>query len=181
MKIETNTSTATTGTTAQIWGVVTGVTDNAETWQVMKWKPTVQRRDMHSFALTSKDIDFGAPGIRKKIHKIYVTYKGGGDTDFNEGSFTQNSNISALYSVNQGDFNGTFSTTKSTNYSDNDITDSQGTLTLYSGDVTVAQLKPDISINNIYSFQFKLFATGQVPRDFEINDITIIFRAKPVK
>ena len=26
----------------------------------------------------SKDVDFGNPGLRKKIYKVYVTYKSGG-------------------------------------------------------------------------------------------------------
>ena len=45
----------------------------------------------------------------------------------------------------------------------------------------IAVLKPDTSseASNIYSFQ--LHMDGTVDTDFEINDISIVFRVKPVK
>ena len=42
-----------------------------------------------------------------------------------------------------------------------------------------AELKPVSSINNVYSFQ--LIFGGTAPADFEINDISIIYRMKSIK
>ena len=45
---------------------------------------------------------------------------------------------------------------------------------------TTAILKPTSSINNIYSFALKFRAIGAIT-NFEINDITIIYRIKKPK
>ena len=42
-----------------------------------------------------------------------------------------------------------------------------------------AELKPATSINNVYSFQ--LHFGGTAGSDFEINDISIVYRIKSVK
>ena len=46
-----------------------------------------------------------------------------------------------------------------------------------------AELKPGASINNINSFRLKINADGSngIAADFEINDITIVYRLKNVK
>ena len=44
-----------------------------------------------------------------------------------------------------------------------------------------AELVPPSSINNVYSIQLHFKADGVVPSDFEINDITIVYREKPMK
>ena len=49
------------------------------------------------------------------------------------------------------------------------------------GKEVVAELKPSSSINNIYSFQLGFTSLAPPPSDFEINDITVIYRAKRVK
>jgi hypothetical protein len=50
-------------------------------------------------------------------------------------------------------------------------------------DYYVAELKPTTSseANNVYSFQLKFEADGEVPKGFEIGDISIIYRIKNVK
>ena len=47
----------------------------------------------------------------------------------------------------------------------------------------VAELKPKTSseANNKYSFRLAFTCDGTVPAAFEINDITIIYRAKSIK
>jgi hypothetical protein len=47
--------------------------------------------------------------------------------------------------------------------------------------LAVAELKPESSINNIYSFQLAFQSIANGPEDFEINDITVIYRPKRVK
>jgi len=92
---------------------------------------------------TSKDIDFGSPAIRKKIYKVYVTYK-----------TTGHSGITMKYKTDGGASVSTFDATSSTNYTDKIF---QNT---YNGSRTewqVAELKPSSSINNIKSIQLELY------------------------
>jgi hypothetical protein len=49
------------------------------------------------------------------------------------------------------------------------------------GEWKQAELVPPSSINNVYSVQLHFIADGTVPADFEINDITIVYREKPIK
>ena len=44
-----------------------------------------------------------------------------------------------------------------------------------------AELRPSSSINNVKSFQLKLESFLPVPAKFEVNDITIVYREKPLK
>ena len=96
----------------------------------------------------SKDIDFGSPSVNKKIHKVYVTYKCEG-----------HSNVEIKYATDgSGDFSGTFSSSKSTNYNADSFT-GQGTRTGFKksdGAWKVAELIPSSSINNVKSIQLSL-------------------------
>ena len=86
--------------------------------------------------------------------------------------------MSVTYGTDQSDCINTFDSTKSTNYS---LNNGIGTLNTSSGNVAIAELKPSSSINNIYSFQIQLSSIEPVPEDFEINDITVVYRPKRVK
>ena len=119
-----------------------------------------------ALSIKTKDFDFGNPHVRKKIYKVYITYKCNGD-----------SNVKVRFDTNGGtSFDKDFSASTSTNY---------GSLTLdtTSNAWARAELKPDNSseVNNIYSFALYFLSTGAVPATFEINDITIIYRIKSVK
>ena len=83
----------------------------------------------------SKDIDFGSPGTRKKVYKVYITYKCSG-----------HSGVKVEYSTDGGTSLSGFSTSTSTNYS-------IGSLENTNGAWAVAELKPSSSINNIKSMQ----------------------------
>lgn len=85
----------------------------------------------------SKDIDFGSPSVRKKIYKVYITYK-----------CTGHSGVKVQYATNGSTTFNDFSSSKSTNYS-------IGALENSSGEWAVAELKPSSSINNIKSIQLK--------------------------
>lgn len=118
----------------------------------------------------TKDIDFGQPSIRKKIYKVYVSYKGDASA------------VTCTYQTN-GDTDGgsnfyragaTGATTGGT----------PSTTPFHSGTVGTddwvkAELKPEVSINNINSFQ--LIFGGTVTANFEINDISIVYRTKGIK
>ena len=150
---------------------------------IMEWDDNpVIITDDDTFEYKTRDIDFGDPSVRKKIYKVYVTFK----TNDGKNSHS-NSNINVYHLTNQDTSQGNwtdlgdwtlFDNTKSTNYntanglySESDSPDSQ-----------VAELIPTSSINNIYSFQLLFRNTnGNVPRGFEINDISIVYRTKSIK
>ena len=129
------------------------------------WNP--EAASSTAFVYQTKDIDFGEPGVRKKIYKVYITYKTGGAT-----------NVAVKYDVDGGTaFTKTFQ--DGTNFASNILANAG------SGAWTQAILKPSTSseANNKYSFALKFSAeSGQtVPSTFEINDISIVYRTKTVR
>jgi hypothetical protein len=105
------------------------------TWQTSPQSST-------GFLYETPDIDFGEPGVRKKIHKVYVTYKGASAT-----------NVAVDYDVGGGT---TFP------YDFVDGTNFTSTKLDGSSSWAVAELKPDTSseANNIKSFQLRFQASG---------------------
>ena len=119
--------------------------------KMMKWNTAVAlSADMEYI---TKDIDFGNPSVRKRIYKVYITYKG-------NGTFP-----TLTYGVD-GDSTPATPVTTVTAMSNND-------------DWATAEYKFESDANNCYSFQLKL--AGNAPADFEINDISIVYRVKRVK
>jgi hypothetical protein len=133
---------------------------------VSKWSDTSSATT--GLSLNTKDIDFGQPSIRKKIYKAYVSYKGDG------------SGVTVAYAVN-GDNNTTSGFYRTTADGSTDGTNSDATPLLDVGtdDWVLAELKPVSSINNVYSFQLQF--SGTAASDFEINDISIVYRLKNVR
>jgi hypothetical protein len=99
------------------------------------------------FNIQTKDVDFGNPSRRKKIYKVYVTFKAGGYM----------SGVIAKYATNGSNtFSGTFNST--TYYHTSKGFDSfNGSQANSSADWITVALKPTstLSTNNIYSFQLK--------------------------
>ena len=118
--------------------------------------------------LKTKDIDFGQPGVRKKIYKVYISYKGDGDS------------VTVQYAVNgDTDTVAPFYRTNADGSSDGTNSDTTPLLDSDTDDWIKAELKPVTSINNVNSVQIQLGGTAEA--DFEINDMTIIYRGKNVK
>ena len=120
--------------------------DTPQEFNVYQWSNTARGDELRQSDTywKSKDIDLGSPGVRKKIYKVYVTYKSTGDSGANLEYATDGS----------GSFSE-FSSTKSTNLTNGTFDDTAG------GDGadpvwTVAELKPSSSINNIKSIQFRV-------------------------
>ncbi len=111
--------------------------------------------EQSEFEWTSKEIDFGAPSVPKKVFKVIINYTGG-----------TNQNIDVTYGIN-GD-------TTPTETMSADLTD-----TTTSGNKRVEITPTGASTSNIYSFQLKL--DGTAAATFELHDITIIYRMKKVK
>ena len=137
---------------------------------VVKWDDASDTTSNISFK--TKDIDFGQPAQRKKIYKVYVSYKGDGR------AVTINYTTNGDNDTYSGQFyrcNADGSTTGSTA---SDVPLHQ--LSVGTDDWINAELKPTASINNIYSFQLK-FDGDTTDANFEINDLSIIYRLKSVK
>tara|TARA_R100000458_G_scaffold31199_1_gene28611 strand:- start:14642 stop:17071 length:2430 start_codon:yes stop_codon:yes gene_type:complete len=121
--------------------------------------------------IKTKDIDFGSPGVRKNIYKVYLSFKGDGRA------------VDIQYSTN-GDNNTTrpfYRTTVDGLNHVSDRTNSDTTPLANSAstdDWVSAELIPVADIRNVYSFQ--LVITGSTTSSFEINDISIIYRMKNI-
>ena len=118
---------------------------------IQKW--TSSARGSSNVEIKTKDFDFGAPAVRKKIYKIYITHKGAA------------SNIQCAYAVNG---TGSFTNIGSE---------------LPASSPTTAWVTTEIalSISSCYSVQLKLSSAGATPASFQINDISIIYRMKAIK
>ena len=120
----------------------------------------------------TKDITFGNINVKKKLYRVYITYKTSSDSGVA---------VTGAVNGNAGSFNVAFSdSSKFINTS----TSCYGSSTLDStGDVwKTAELKfstPSL-VNNITSFQLQLSGASTV-YDFEVNDISISYRVKNVK
>ena len=102
-------------------------------------------------------MDFDQPAIRKKVYRVRISYRGTGNALVVKYSTDGGS---ALYQFNSAD----------APLADHDVAKWYH-----------AELKPTTSseANNIYSFQ--LHISGTAESDFEINDISIVYRNKGVK
>ena len=128
-----------------------------------------------SLYFTTRDFDFGDASLRKKIYKVYVTYK----TDD-----SQDSGVTIKAAVNgTGSFDSTFKDT-SRFAGTRTVCYGSSTLDETDGKWKMAELKfsSPSEVNNIYSFQLQIQATnGTAHQSFEINDISIIYKYKKVK
>ena len=158
----------------------------ADNLKLAKWRDDSTSKD--SIQLITKDIDFDSPGVRKKVYKIYVSIAG-----------NIAPNVKVLYAINGSkNFYETNTFVGVENYSENDGFYSP--YQEYSQDSNgdswyTAILKPNTSngesLNNIYSIQLMFVGINQftpdddvenhnhfVDADFQMNDLTIIYRSK---
>ena len=105
--------------------------------------------------IVTKDIDFGEPAIRKKIYKVYITYK------------SNSSSLPALTYDTDGNTGLAHPTTPVTAFTNT------------SNQWTVAEYTFGSDTNNCKSIQLKI--NGTVDTNFEINDISFIYRSKTIK
>ena len=138
----------------------------------MKW--TKAASTSANLSILTKDFDFDAPGVKKRIYKVYLSFKGDASNvqvQYGVNGATPTSNFYPITSATDGSSTGSGATAKCIPY--NASTD----------DWLTAELKPGASINNINSFQLKISGNGSdaVAANFEINDISIVYRLKRVK
>ena len=106
---------------------------------------TEDKANLHrDFRVITKDYDFGAPSVKKKVHKVYVTFKSTGRESSKYRKLTQQqdfyspSNIGVYYSINGTNTWTEFSSTKSKNYGAKGLMyDKSETLTTLSADASV--------------------------------------------
>ena len=126
--------------------------------------------------IKTKDIDFGNPGTLKRIYKVILTWKSPNDAV----DAAADSNVTITYGTN-----GESAQTKNLEYGANvgspppmgDLGTPTGT------DWNVTTLKPNVSseANSIRSIQLKIAANGTVPKNFQINDMTIVYRERTLR
>jgi len=123
---------------------------------VLKWSDTGVSTTHYN--MTTKDIDFGFPSQRKKIYKVYISFRGDG------------SNAVAGFGVNGGAVSISFASNTFTNAGTNDW------------ELKELGFTTSSVVNNIYSFRIAVTDSGSaLAGDFEINDISIVYRLKHVK
>jgi hypothetical protein len=149
---------------------------------IKKWVITpLTTGDIKSFYWTSKDFTFGDISVRKKIYKVYITYK----TDDGEDSGVKiEGAVNGSQSFTTGSHPDTVTFNASTSVFAGTSTACYGSSTLNETDGIwkTAELKfsTPSKVNNIYSFQLQI-SSGNVHTSFEINDISIIYRTKNIK
>ena len=127
--------------------------------------------DPKFYYFTTKDFTFGNIAVRKKIYKVYITYK-----------CTADSGVAVKAAVDGGNtYNVEFSTSSKFKGS-NTLCYGSSTLDATSAVWKTAELKFSNTslVNNIFSFKLEFSATS-VTYDFEINDISISYKTKRVR
>ena len=138
-----------------------------------------------NIVFATKDITFGDINVRKKIYKVYVTYRvrtGGVD-----------SGVSVLGAINGSNDFVVSGSTEGVAFSESSVfafgqSNDSGTACYTGGELLetdgkwkTARLVPTTpsELNNISSLMLKF--SGTAPYDFEINDISISYRTKSIK
>jgi len=130
------------------------------------------------FNLTTKDIHAGAPHVRKKFYKAYITYKG-----LTTASGTAPSapavvpTVKAIITHASGKTTSTLSGTTSFAHPGQSVADDWRTAE-YRIDTNIEADK--IASRNTYSIQL-VISGDNVYQNFKINDISLVFRPKSVK
>ena len=117
----------------------------------------------------TKDIDFGTPSQKKSVKKVYISYKGDA------------SSVTVLYGkdglIPASNFYKTGADGSTTNATDS-ATPFYGS-TVGTDDWVCAELKP--VAGSITCNSFRIAIDGTAGTDFEINDISVVYRPKSVK
>ena len=153
------------------WDALKG---NDEDLNSVSGRTSANQINQRVFYFTTKDFTFGNIAARKKIYKVYITFK-----SVNSDGAAAHSYIKVKHATNGGSTFTEFADS-STNYSTtNGLSDGAS-----STDWITAELKPSSSINNVYSMQLSFVgSTGSTPSavGFQINDISIVYRPKRIK
>ena len=150
-----------------------------ETNAFVKWNPSPAASG--NFKIATKDINFGIPGVRKKVYAVYVTYKANADTELQVTYRTNGAATSYNFAVKTNPFDEGGSDLADFG----DAEDSTVELSTTSNVTKIASMKPATSsqANNINSIQllFNTDSSQSVPSTLEIDNIEIVYRVKGVR
>ena len=143
---------------------------------IKKWNnASLATGTLKIYSFTTKDFIFKNIIDRKKIYKVYVTYKttDGENSKILVKAGTNGGSISVAFSADTSKFAGTSTACYA---ADNGLLDT-------GGDWKIAELKftTPSTFNNIYSFQLQFSGVELTDIGFEINDISIVFKTKRTK
>jgi hypothetical protein len=121
----------------------------------------------------TRDIDFNNPGVRKNIYKVYLTFKGNAahaQVHYGVDGLAPALTFNSITSGTDGSSTDSGSSAKCIPYD-------AGTT-----DWLKAELKPSAAISDASSFRLKISGDGSnaVSADFEINDISVVYRIKKI-
>mgnify|MGYP003145993781 FL=1 len=123
-------------------------------------------------SIKTKDIDFGTPSQTKSVKKVYVTYKGDAR------------NAQVQYAINgDDDTYANFFLTDTDGSSTNGTGQAKSILNVGTDDWVCAELKPSAGSVACKSIALKISGddSSAIAADFEINDISIVYRPKSIK
>ena len=138
--------------------------------EIYQWSNTANISG--NFEIRTKDFDGGAPGIKKILYRVLITYKGTGGATATD--------VQVRYDTNGATTFGKDFTPVSNATLDGTVSELDAASVW-----TTAVLKPDTASEShgIYSWALKFYAdSGQtVDAAFEINDVTFIYRVKGLR
>ena len=136
-----------------------------------KWSVSASS-DINGFKVHTKELDFGTMA-KKKVTKVYLTYKGGVEAAGGGDPPQQDTDVKPLFARDGGGFTGTFK----------DSSDTAVNNLVYKSDWYTAELYPASDASDLRSFAFGLeeVSSNDTASNFEVNDITIVYRTKNVK
>jgi len=126
--------------------------------------------------LRTKMIDFGRPGQTKKIYRVMVTHKYAG----NPSTVKLRGEIMSR-SATSGQEEGALSNNFKLGDLTQDVDQAQNWITQVFEMPTLDDYENPISFNNVYKIRLYIESTGTSEAGFSINDISIVYRVKPVK
>ena len=137
---------------------------------------TVIEGDLRPLEFLTKEIDFGNPHTKKRIFQVYVTYRlntlnldGSPDGGGTDGIIDVNMNYGLDGGAPTTDFDKVASDSYSSSFDDT------------AGAWKIASLVTD-EPTDCFAFQLKITTgTNKVPYNFEVNDITFVYREKTIK
>ena len=154
---------------------------------LLKWEDAGTQTAKYQWK--TREIDFGSPGVRKKIYSIYVTFKCTETLDDGAVDDVGDSNVRVKFhwvgpTGNSGSAVESSTPSNHTNYDITEGFQNPGLDNFITGKVVPKfGTGSDELPNNVYSLKLEFYcpANKVVPMGFEINDITIIYRQKGVK
>ena len=136
------------------------VTHDSGDWNINQWIP---QGNNYLFNIKTADITMKTPAQKKNIYKVRVTCSTSQDMN--------DSGVFVFYGLNGGACNKTFKYNLQNTY-----TSSCGLISTEKSQTI--DLEPTIPIKDAYSIQLQFLSPSYSNPDFEIDDVSLVFRFK---